>query len=151
MSMKNVFPVSVEIKESVSFESIVYLKLKTERKGPAGILIAIKKFFFFFIQINLELFSCKIKNKVYTICKYIDDIFQSASLDSNPSSPASIGRKETKGNKRKQSFPSKAPTSPSLLNYSQESNDEQAQDFTAWSNKIKEKVKLKKKQQKSKD
>ncbi|XP_023314693.1 uncharacterized protein LOC106649701 isoform X2 [Trichogramma pretiosum] len=34
-----------------------------------------------------------------------------ASMDSNPSSPASTGRKESKG-RRKQSYPSKAPTTP---------------------------------------
>ncbi|XP_066601370.1 uncharacterized protein [Prorops nasuta] len=61
---------------------------------------------------------------------------KSASMDSNPSSPASIGRKETKG-RRKQSYPSKAPMSPDIVNYQHESNEEQAQDFTAWSNKIK--------------
>lgn len=59
-------------------------------------------------------------------------------MDSNPSSPASVGRKETKG-RRKQSYPSKAPMSPDV-NYQHESNEEQAQDFTAWSNKIKVKV-----------
>ena len=60
-------------------------------------------------------------------------------MDSNPSSPASIGRKETKG-RRKQSYPSKAPMSPDIVNYQQEPNEEQAQDFTTWSNKIKGKV-----------
>lgn len=75
---------------------------------------------------------------------------QNASIDSNPSSPASNDRKEasatttmtttttTKG-RRKQSYPSKAPTSPDIANYQHE-HDEQAQDFTAWSNKIKGKV-----------
>ena len=66
-------------------------------------------------------------------------IFQSASIDSNPSSPSSIGRKETKG-RRKQSYPSKAPTSPGIINYQHESNEEQAQDFTSWSNKVKGKA-----------
>lgn len=60
-------------------------------------------------------------------------------MDSNPSSPASIGRKETKG-RRKQSYPSKAPTSPDTANYQHESSEEQAQDFTAWSHKMKGKV-----------
>lgn len=60
-------------------------------------------------------------------------------MDSNPSSPASIGRKETKG-RRKQSYPSKAPTSPDVMNYQHESSEEQAQDFTSWSSKIKGKV-----------
>ncbi|XP_012152594.1 uncharacterized protein LOC100877935 isoform X4 [Megachile rotundata] len=60
------------------------------------------------------------------------------SVDSNPSSPASIGRKETKG-RRKQSYPSKAPMSPDI-NYQHESNEEQAQDFTTWSSKMKVKV-----------
>ncbi|XP_043283394.1 transcriptional regulatory protein GAT1-like isoform X2 [Venturia canescens] len=65
---------------------------------------------------------------------------KSVSMDSNPSSPASIGRKETKG-RRKQSYPSKAPTSPELMNYQQESSEEQqAQDFTAWSSKMKRKI-----------
>lgn len=58
-------------------------------------------------------------------------------MDSNPSSPASVGRKETKG-RRKQSYPSKAPTSPDVLSYHHES-EEQAQDFTSW-NKITDKV-----------
>ncbi|CAG5093598.1 Similar to pnr: GATA-binding factor A (Drosophila melanogaster) [Cotesia congregata] len=62
---------------------------------------------------------------------------QSASMDSNPSSPASVGRKETKG-RRKQSYPSKAPTSPDVLSYHHES-EEQAQDFTSW-NKITDKI-----------
>ncbi|XP_015111316.1 GATA zinc finger domain-containing protein 21 isoform X2 [Diachasma alloeum] len=62
---------------------------------------------------------------------------KSASMDSNPSSPASIGRKETKG-RRKQSYPSKAPTSPDTMNYQQDISDEQAQNFT-WSNKLKSK------------
>ncbi|XP_015180502.1 PREDICTED: transcription factor stalky-like isoform X2 [Polistes dominula] len=57
-------------------------------------------------------------------------------MDSNPSSPASTGRKETKG-RRKQSYPSKAPTSPDTDNYQNESSEEQAQDFTAWSYKMK--------------
>ena len=65
--------------------------------------------------------------------------FQSVSLDSNPSSPASIGRKETKG-RRKQSYPSKAPTSPDVHNYHHETSEEKAQDFTAWSNRMKSKV-----------
>lgn len=66
-------------------------------------------------------------------------VWQSASIDSNPSSPASINRKEastTKG-RRKQSYPSKA--SPEITDQ-REYNEEQAQDFTAWSNKIKGKV-----------
>lgn len=62
-------------------------------------------------------------------------------MDSNPSSPASVGRKETKG-RRKQSYPSKAPASPDVINYQHESSEEQAQDFTAWSNKMKAKVSL---------
>ncbi|XP_053596551.1 uncharacterized protein LOC103574193 isoform X2 [Microplitis demolitor] len=62
---------------------------------------------------------------------------KSASMDSNPSSPASVGRKETKG-RRKQSYPSKAPTSPDVLSYHHES-EEQAQDFTSW-NKITDKI-----------
>ncbi|XP_072763074.1 uncharacterized protein [Anoplolepis gracilipes] len=70
-------------------------------------------------------------------------LLQSASIDSNPSSPASIGRKEitTKG-RRKQSYPSKAPASPDVVaNYQHESNnEEQAQDFTTWSNKLKGKL-----------
>ncbi|XP_033215568.1 GATA-type transcription factor sreA-like isoform X2 [Belonocnema kinseyi] len=70
---------------------------------------------------------------------------KSASMDSNPSSPASIGRKETKG-RRKQSYPSKAPTSPGLINYRLESNEEQAQDFTSWSQKAKEKMEDQKQQ-----
>ncbi|XP_015595384.1 uncharacterized protein LOC107267792 isoform X2 [Cephus cinctus] len=70
---------------------------------------------------------------------------KSASMDSNPSSPASVGRKETKG-RRKQSYPSKAPTSPDVIHYQQESNEEQAQDFTAWSNKMKGKVEDQKQQ-----
>ncbi|KAK2574951.1 hypothetical protein KPH14_008714 [Odynerus spinipes] len=61
------------------------------------------------------------------------------SMDSNPSSPASVGRKETKG-RRKQSYPSKAPTSPDTANYKHESSEEQAQDFTTWSHKMKGKV-----------
>ncbi|XP_076235230.1 uncharacterized protein LOC143179766 [Calliopsis andreniformis] len=61
------------------------------------------------------------------------------SVDSSPSSPASVGRKETKG-RRKQSYPSKAPLSPDIVNYQHESTEEQAQDFTTWSNKIKVKV-----------
>ncbi|CAL1678886.1 unnamed protein product [Lasius platythorax] len=70
---------------------------------------------------------------------------KSASIDSNPSSPASIGRKEvtiaTKG-RRKQSYPSKAPASPDVVaNYQHErNNEEQAHDFTTWSNKIKGKM-----------
>ncbi|XP_011699425.1 PREDICTED: uncharacterized protein LOC105456811 isoform X2 [Wasmannia auropunctata] len=66
---------------------------------------------------------------------------QSASIDSNPSSPASIGRKEmattTKG-RRKQSYPSKAPASPDIVaNYQHEhNNEEQAHDFTTWSSKM---------------
>ena len=70
---------------------------------------------------------------------------QSASIDSNPSSPASIGRKEmattTKG-RRKQSYPSKAPASPDIIASYQydHSNEEQAHDFTTWSSKIKNKV-----------
>lgn len=70
---------------------------------------------------------------------------QSASIDSNPSSPASIGRKEmattTKG-RRKQSYPSKAPASPDIVaSYQHEhNNEEQAHDFTTWSSKIKNKV-----------
>ncbi|XP_034935320.1 GATA-type transcription factor sreA-like isoform X2 [Chelonus insularis] len=64
---------------------------------------------------------------------------KSASMDSNPSSPASIGRKETKG-RRKQSYPSKAPTSPDIVSYHHESSEEQAHDFTYWSNHIKNKV-----------
>ncbi|XP_012171655.2 transcription factor stalky isoform X2 [Bombus terrestris] len=67
------------------------------------------------------------------------------SVDSNPSSPASIGRKETKC-RRKQSYPSKAPMSPDVVNYQHESNEEQAQDFTAWSNKMKGKVEDQKQQ-----
>ncbi|XP_015439233.1 PREDICTED: transcription factor stalky-like isoform X2 [Dufourea novaeangliae] len=67
------------------------------------------------------------------------------SMDSNPSSPASIGRKETKG-RRKQSYPSKAPMSPDIVNYKQEPNEEQAQDFTAWSNKMNVKVEDQKQQ-----
>ncbi|XP_074099481.1 uncharacterized protein LOC141527744 isoform X2 [Cotesia typhae] len=62
---------------------------------------------------------------------------KSASMDSNPPSPASVGRKETKG-RRKQSYPSKAPTSPDVLSYHHES-EEQAQDFTSW-NKITDKI-----------
>ncbi|KAG7210428.1 hypothetical protein KM043_011960 [Ampulex compressa] len=68
-----------------------------------------------------------------------------ASMDSNPPSPASIGRKETKG-RRKQSYPSKAPTSPDIINYQHEANEEQAQDFTAWSNKMKSKMEDQKQQ-----
>ncbi|XP_020292546.1 transcription factor stalky-like isoform X2 [Pseudomyrmex gracilis] len=70
---------------------------------------------------------------------------KNVSMDSNPSSPASIGRKEmastTKG-RRKQSYPSKAPTSPDVVtNYHHENtDDEQAHDFTTWSNKIKIKM-----------
>ncbi|XP_018373303.1 PREDICTED: uncharacterized protein LOC108767772 [Trachymyrmex cornetzi] len=70
---------------------------------------------------------------------------QSASIDSNPSSPASIGRKEmattTKG-RRKQSYPSKAPASPDIIaSYQHDhSNEEQAHDFTTWSSKIKNKM-----------
>ncbi|XP_029159149.1 GATA zinc finger domain-containing protein 21-like isoform X2 [Nylanderia fulva] len=70
---------------------------------------------------------------------------KSASIDSNPSSPASVGRKEvtvtTKG-RRKQSYPSKAPASPDVVaNYQHErNNEEQAHDFTTWSNKIKGKM-----------
>lgn len=64
-------------------------------------------------------------------------------MDSNPSSPASIGRKETKG-RRKQSYPSKAPTSPDIANYQHESSEEQAQDFTTWSHKMKGKVSTRK-------
>ncbi|GAB1869228.1 GATA-binding factor A [Camponotus japonicus] len=70
---------------------------------------------------------------------------KSASIDSNPPSPASIGRKEmttaTKG-RRKQSYPSKAPASPDIVaNYHHESNnEEQAHDFTTWSNKMKGKM-----------
>lgn len=47
----------------------------------------------------------------------------------------------TKG-RRKQSYPSKAPASPDIVaNYHHESNnEEQAHDFTTWSNKIKGKV-----------
>nr|XP_050854742.1 uncharacterized protein LOC127065855 isoform X2 [Vespula vulgaris] len=67
------------------------------------------------------------------------------SMDSNPSSPASIGRKETKG-RRKQSYPSKAPTSPDIANYQHESSEEQAQDFTTWSHKMKGKVEDQKQQ-----
>ncbi|XP_051161170.1 uncharacterized protein LOC127281474 isoform X4 [Leptopilina boulardi] len=70
---------------------------------------------------------------------------KSASIDSNPSSPASIGRKETKG-RRKQSYPSKAPTSPGIVNYQHESNEEQAQDFTSWSTKAKVKTEDQKQQ-----
>ncbi|KZC05730.1 GATA-binding factor A [Dufourea novaeangliae] len=70
---------------------------------------------------------------------------QGTSMDSNPSSPASIGRKETKG-RRKQSYPSKAPMSPDIVNYKQEPNEEQAQDFTAWSNKMNVKVEDQKQQ-----
>ncbi|XP_011634536.1 transcription factor gaf1 [Pogonomyrmex barbatus] len=76
---------------------------------------------------------------------------QSASIDSNPSSPASVGRKEmmatTKG-RRKQSYPSKAPTSPDIFaNYQYEhNNEEQAHDFTTWSSKIKNKVEDQKQQ-----
>lgn len=72
-------------------------------------------------------------------------LLQSASVDSNPSSPASVGRKETatttKG-RRKQSYPSKAPASPDVVTtYQQEhSNEEQAYDFTTWSSKMKGKV-----------
>ncbi|XP_046737425.1 uncharacterized protein LOC124406097 isoform X1 [Diprion similis] len=64
---------------------------------------------------------------------------KSTSMDSNPSSPASVGKKETKG-RRKQSYPSKAPASPDVINYHHESSEEQAHDFTAWSNKMKGKV-----------
>ncbi|XP_032683129.1 uncharacterized protein LOC116849761 isoform X2 [Odontomachus brunneus] len=68
---------------------------------------------------------------------------KSASIDSNPSSPASISRKEattTKG-RRKQSYPSKAPASPDVVTaYQHEHNEEQAQDFTTWPNKIKNKM-----------
>ncbi|XP_012532280.1 transcription factor gaf1 isoform X3 [Monomorium pharaonis] len=70
---------------------------------------------------------------------------QSALMDSNPSSPASIGRKEmattTKG-RRKQSYPSKAPASPDIIaSYQHEhNNEEQAHDFTTWSSKIKNKL-----------
>ncbi|KAI4501947.1 hypothetical protein M0802_002629 [Mischocyttarus mexicanus] len=67
------------------------------------------------------------------------------SMDSNPSSPASIGRKETKG-RRKQSYPSKAPTSPETTNYQHESSEEQAQDFTGWPYKMKIKVESQKPQ-----
>ncbi|PBC28368.1 GATA-binding factor A [Apis cerana cerana] len=70
---------------------------------------------------------------------------QGTSVDSNPSSPASVGRKETKG-RRKQSYPSKAPMSPDVVNYQHESNEEQAQDFTTWSNKMKGKVEDQKQQ-----
>lgn len=65
-------------------------------------------------------------------------------MDSNPSSPGSIGgghhtivngpRKESKG-RRKQSYPSKAPVSP--VDYSE---DEPPHDFTAWPSKLKRKV-----------
>lgn len=68
---------------------------------------------------------------------------QSASIDSNPSSPASIGRKETTGTtkcRRKQSYPSKAPASPDVANFQHEHNEEKAHDFTTWSNKMKNKV-----------
>lgn len=77
---------------------------------------------------------------------------QSASIDSNPSSPASIGRKEmattTKG-RRKQSYPSKAPASPDIVaSYQHEhNNEEQAHDFTTWSSKIKNKMEQDQKQQ----
>ncbi|XP_044008984.1 transcription factor elt-2-like isoform X2 [Aphidius gifuensis] len=64
---------------------------------------------------------------------------KSASMDSNPSSPASVGRKETKG-RRKQSYPSKAPTSPDVMNYSNDITDEQALNFASWSNTLKGKV-----------
>lgn len=60
-------------------------------------------------------------------------------MDSNPSSPASVGRKETKG-RRKQSYPSKAPTSPDVMNYAHDLGDEQALNFAVWSNTLKEKV-----------
>ncbi|XP_063995597.1 GATA zinc finger domain-containing protein 11-like isoform X1 [Diachasmimorpha longicaudata] len=69
----------------------------------------------------------------------IEKLEKSASMDSNPSSPASIGRKETKG-RRKQSYPSKAPTSPDTINYQQDISEEQAQNFTSWSNKLKSKA-----------
>ncbi|XP_071649525.1 uncharacterized protein [Temnothorax longispinosus] len=77
---------------------------------------------------------------------------QSASIDSNPSSPGSIGRKEmattTKG-RRKQSYPSKAPASPDIVaSYQHEhNNEEQAHDFTTWSSKIKNKMEQDQKQQ----
>lgn len=49
----------------------------------------------------------------------------------------------TKG-RRKQSYPSKAPASPDIVaSYQHEhNNEEQAHDFTTWSNKIKNKVLL---------
>ncbi|XP_014489548.1 PREDICTED: transcription factor stalky-like isoform X2 [Dinoponera quadriceps] len=75
---------------------------------------------------------------------------KSASIDSNPSSPASISRKETTTTKgrRKQSYPSKAPASPDVVTaYQHEHNEEQAQDFTTWSNKIKSKMVDEQKQQ----
>lgn len=68
-------------------------------------------------------------------------------MDSNPSSPASIGRKETTGTtkgRRKQSYPSKAPASPDVVanfpHNNEHNNEEKAYDFTTWSNKIKNKV-----------
>ncbi|XP_003425585.1 box A-binding factor [Nasonia vitripennis] len=65
---------------------------------------------------------------------------KSVSMDSNPSSPASGGgRKETKG-RRKQSYPSKAPTSPIEYQHHDSMLEEQAHDFTAWSHKIKGKL-----------
>ncbi|XP_011497247.1 PREDICTED: box A-binding factor-like [Ceratosolen solmsi marchali] len=91
--------------------------------------------------------DCSILGKRSNIAPHIDT--KNTSMDSNPSSPASGGgsgagggfgsnRKETKG-RRKQSYPSKAPTSP--VDYQrQESLEEQAHDFTAWSNKIKRKL-----------
>ncbi|XP_058796252.1 putative uncharacterized protein DDB_G0279653 isoform X2 [Phymastichus coffea] len=67
---------------------------------------------------------------------------KNTSMDSNPSSPGSIGsqainngpRKESKG-RRKQSYPSKAPISP--VDYSE---DEPLHDFTAWPSKLKRKL-----------
>ncbi|KAJ8665287.1 hypothetical protein QAD02_006949 [Eretmocerus hayati] len=79
--------------------------------------------------------DCSVLGNRTNIAARIDH--KGTSLDSNPSSPASIGgRKESKG-RRKQSFPSKAPTSP-IDNYRNSIDSEQAHDFTiTWSTKIK--------------
>ncbi|XP_012271783.1 uncharacterized protein LOC105695085 [Orussus abietinus] len=74
---------------------------------------------------------------------------KSTSVDSNPSSPASTGRRETSSTtkgRRKQSYPSKAPASPDVLSYQHEAAEEQAQDFTGWSSKIKVKIEDQKQQ-----
>ncbi|CAB0035960.1 unnamed protein product [Trichogramma brassicae] len=54
------------------------------------------------------------REAIYQIACYIGPYKEQraqSSMDSNPSSPASTGRKESKG-RRKQSYPSKAPTTP---------------------------------------